>query len=1052
MSRAFKSKHSKAMDAKEECKTIIKNLFAERARKGLPNDDVKDMSLIVQKGGFADDGWFQLRSKLNFMLNSPTPAQGASSGYSSYGNWEASMQYVKSMVCDPAQYEKLYSSASWDDKDALAGLKRGFEDAKASGKKVEKRPEEWVRAKELVDRAKTGKKPQQARSAFQSHIDDFPSTLRQELESTTMVSIRNDISELKNSGLLEPAERNYLDNLAQNGELLMFSKINGHGERVSNLKHEVAQRKAQQKEKTSILDRCNALLKSGKLTIEEEDALRDMKSDAKMGVNLTNIRSDLDKLDKIVAARNVKIDVDGALAAVLAPENAKFIPFEALECIKCNLPGRGALAEDWFAARVAEVHAELLENKERGTIANGAEKPENKALIARIDAVLGAKTAGNSKLELEAYKFGLQRGGLDSPSLQMLEQLLKQGEAKMNISKATTRALALDGLTSGEKDIILRMSGAQPAQSKGKPLSARLERERQKMIDIQNAIMNGAQKNSDAGKPTLNDGTIVHNPLFLYGKIEKLLDAMAKLDMKKANGMEKIMIDEIFLSLANYKGDIGGGLDLRLLPKYVGFFNNLETRMRPILAKQGIAYGEQGGQQMTAGQLASKVLALRPALAKAFASCDEQDELEIGNLLARLNMLKDNMSARQSNEKPASEQKSFMSIQNAAMPYLKKYGVECASQTEGVSAQAASSSVKNTGVESRSMRPEIALERIDLLKNAILNMDADITSTEEDNALASAYHGLSALELEASGMTTVKIKARFLELEARALPVLRTQKSDYVPFEQALQPTAEQAAVASAQAGPAISPQALMDKADELHQALTTALLDSNNNINNEKMRAIRERVDSLKTQLWGNVLDSEMPKLIERFLANQKAASTYLEIYEVDYAPLKVGKASEAAQEKMTVGRLNRKIEGLASELTEAEENNPGIDGDLVDNLHFMLGQLIDRGSPQNMGVGQRAIEKLGRIEAEVHRITSAQADEASNAVLSETEFTKKNASLMTEIQHALDNIGMSAVEDIAELTGMRRTLFKMTLAQQGKLEDIEKKVAEIKNRHDIF
>jgi|GEM_PF-2488392 len=715
MSRAFKSKHSKAMDAKEECKTYIKNLFAERARKGLPNDDVKDISQIVQRGGFADDGWFQLKGKLKLMLNAPTPDQGASSSYSSYGNWESAMQYVRSMVCDPAQFATLCKKASYDDERALEGLKREFDAAKSSGKKVEKHPQDWLRAKELVDRAKLGKKPQQQRSQFQGHIDDTKTSQNQELENS-WAALEKDIQGLKNSGLLTREESSFLGLVQLNASGYSVSNLRDYAARVAQIKTAVAERADQKNTSASLLDRCNALLKSGKLMVSERTEMEELKSDIKMGVRLLSARQALEKMEQKAAARQAMVDVNSAFKVLLSSENAKYLEFDTLERVERTFAMRGRLASDWVQDRLSDAYLEFSENKQLGRAVNSAEKPENKALIARIDAVLAAKAiAGGNETELESYKTSLQRNGLHPEYMRMLEKLLKECEAKMKINAAANRALALDGLTSGEKDMILRMSGAQVSE------------------------------------------------------------------------------------------------------------------------------------QMTAGQLASNVLALHPALAKAFASCDEQDYLELGNLLARLNTLKDSLSARLYHEKPASEQKSFMSILNAAMPYLKKYGGEYAQQSDG----------------------------------------------------------------------------------------------------------------ASAQAEPAISPQALMNKADELRQALTVALLESGDNINDEKMRNIRQRVDSLKTQLWGNVQKSEMPGLIERFLANQTEASTYLEIYEVDYAPLKVGKASETAQETMSVAQLNAKIK----ELLSASEKTKLI-GDMTVAPHQLVAIFNPYSSDENKQASPEYVQEFYDLE----------------------------------------------------------------------------------------
>lgn len=74
------------------------------------------------------------------------------------GDWQKAAQFVKSMVCDPAQLEKLCRSAGYDGSEFLRSLAGEFKEAKAAGRKVEKHPQDWLRLEANVRQAMRGER------------------------------------------------------------------------------------------------------------------------------------------------------------------------------------------------------------------------------------------------------------------------------------------------------------------------------------------------------------------------------------------------------------------------------------------------------------------------------------------------------------------------------------------------------------------------------------------------------------------------------------------------------------------------------------------------------------------------------------------------------------------------------------------------------------------------------------------------------------------------------------------------------------------------------
>lgn len=152
LTRHKQSTHSKAIHARKELFDILRRLTGPAASDlyhKLNNEKLNDHQIISL--------YFQYAAA----KKAGTLVQKASTSFSSWssGDWEGAKQYVKSMICDPAQFEKLYRNAvDSSDRNALNELKREFDEAKRTGTKVEKRPEEWNRARNLVERAKNGQR------------------------------------------------------------------------------------------------------------------------------------------------------------------------------------------------------------------------------------------------------------------------------------------------------------------------------------------------------------------------------------------------------------------------------------------------------------------------------------------------------------------------------------------------------------------------------------------------------------------------------------------------------------------------------------------------------------------------------------------------------------------------------------------------------------------------------------------------------------------------------------------------------------------------------
>jgi len=434
MSRGFKSKHNRTMDVLKDSKTLIQQLFAERARRGAPNDDVKDISWKLQNTRLSDDEIFQIRAALRRMLLQP--AFSDSSSNSTSFDSEKAMQFVKSMVCDPVQLKKLCRNAGYDGSNFLRSLAGEFAEAKAKGKKVEKQPQEWLRLQGLVRQAMRGERI--ASSFFQEPKAEPARGSREAGPPNSEDKILADIDALLGSDLLTGDEKDKLILYKKMIPVALSLTSIAAVQYVAEMKQEAAKRGGRAMERTSILGRCKALFNCGKLTIEEENALRDMRSDAQEGVNFANINSDLDKLEKRMAARNAKFDVEKALAEVLAPENAKYITFETLRNLKDSLPGRNRMASDWFNDRVAEAYAELNENKPRGKIANGAKQQESGAedfeskkarIIGRIDKIISnlGMVAEKESAELAGYKRMIL--GITPHELELLKNIGERADA-----------------------------------------------------------------------------------------------------------------------------------------------------------------------------------------------------------------------------------------------------------------------------------------------------------------------------------------------------------------------------------------------------------------------------------------------------------------------------------------------------------------------------------------------------------------------------------------------------------------------------------------------
>ena len=84
-----------------------------------------------------DDTWEMEDKKRGF--GGQDSASSVPSAAPQSSGCEKAMQFVKSMVCDPAQFEKLARSAHYEDEKALRDLKNEFGAAKGSGKKVDRK-------------------------------------------------------------------------------------------------------------------------------------------------------------------------------------------------------------------------------------------------------------------------------------------------------------------------------------------------------------------------------------------------------------------------------------------------------------------------------------------------------------------------------------------------------------------------------------------------------------------------------------------------------------------------------------------------------------------------------------------------------------------------------------------------------------------------------------------------------------------------------------------------------------------------------------------------
>jgi len=115
----------------------------------------------------------------------------------------------------------------------------------------------------------------------------------------------------------------------------------------------------------ALVERRLALQKTGQLTIGEEDKLDEILILlSKNNSIVADYESEISKIEKAHAARQEKFDVSEVILEILKLENALFITDqERKRVLGFDGGGRNNYADDWVHDRVAEVYANLKENK-----------------------------------------------------------------------------------------------------------------------------------------------------------------------------------------------------------------------------------------------------------------------------------------------------------------------------------------------------------------------------------------------------------------------------------------------------------------------------------------------------------------------------------------------------------------------------------------------------------------------------------------------------------------------------------------------------------------
>ena len=90
------------------------------------------------------------------------------------------------------------------------------------------------------------------------------------------------------------------------------------------------------------------------------------------------------------------------------------------------------------------------------------------------------------------------------------------------------------------------------------------------------------QESSNA--PLLNDGALVHNKLFLVGRIEKLQETFADVNWSTAGEKEKATMPAVIQTLDELRTMLSGDFQHNLLPDVVALYNQLETQVQGAMA------------------------------------------------------------------------------------------------------------------------------------------------------------------------------------------------------------------------------------------------------------------------------------------------------------------------------------------------------------------------------------------------------------------------------------------------------------------------------------